>query len=88
MLSKRRRLLGGVPADQSKLVGHGAGRLLSLRQVLEQHGNVDSSSPGGAIECFAVAHQFLDAAVELAGDPAELAGCLVAQLHQMLRDHG
>ena len=45
------------------------------------------AASGGPVERFAVAHQFLAAAVELARDPAELAGGLIAELHQMLRDH-
>ena len=42
---------------------------------------------GGAVERHAMLGQLLGARIELAGDAAELAGRLVAKLHQVLRDH-
>ena len=40
-----------------------------------------------AVERLAVPLQSFAAGIELSRDPAELAGGLVAELHQMLRDH-
>ena len=75
-----------MPAER-KLLGELARGLLGPRQVLEQHADVVARGLGGAVERFAVTPQLLGAAVEFAGDPAKLAGRLVAELHQMLGDH-
>ena len=81
------RLLRRFAADGAKLLGELARGLLGARQILEQHADVVARGLGGAVERFAVAQQLLAAAVEFARDPAELAGGVVAELHQMLRDH-
>ena len=44
----------------------------------------DSAARSSATPCFA---SLLGARIQLAGDSAELAGRLVAELHQVLRDH-
>ena len=81
------RFLRGFTSQGAKLLGQLARGLFGPRQVLEQHADVAARGLGGAIERFAMAQQLLAAAVEFAGDPAELAGRIVAELHQMLRNH-
>ena len=88
LLAEARPLLAPTRCRSSASCSASCARgLLGARQVVEQHGDVVARGFGGAVERFAMAQQLLAAAVEFAGDPAELAGRLVAELHQMLRDH-
>ena len=87
LLPERRGFLAEFAADAADLLGNRARCLFRARQIFEQHGDVVARRFGGAVERLAMPPQLLAAAVELARDPAELAGGLVAELHQMLGDH-
>ena len=71
-----------------ELLGHAPGSRFGPRQVIEQDRDVIARGFRCPIERDAMFRELVRARIEFARDPVKLAGRFVAQLHQVLRDHG
>ena len=71
-----------------ELLGHAPGSRFGPRQVIEQNRDVIARRFRCPIERDAMFRELVRARIEFARDPVKLAGRFVAELHQVLRDHG
>ena len=74
-------------AGISQLFSHVPRGLLCTRQIVEKNGDVRARRFRGTIERDAVLRQLVRARIQLPRDSAKPAGRLVAELHQVLRNH-
>ena len=88
LLGKTARVTGRGRSGDLELLGHAPGSRFGPRQVIEQDRDVIARRFGSPIERDAMFRELVRARIELARDPVKLAGRFVAQLHQVLRDHG